>query len=254
MTPLCPPHRFGFPHFLRNFRFICPMRERLLGYGSRRAFAPARLSRRPSGTVCYRLRKPHHTGQTEVVFEPVAFLRRLAALVPPARQNQVRYFGLLASRANDHHRLVDLAPRSVGVADPVADADPAATPPRGYRTRWAALLARVFGHQALVCPQCQGSRTILAAITEPEPICTILTHLGLPTDVPGRPTRLRDEEPGRLRPTGASGAQSARARGAGAPPPDLTARGGSRYARHLVHLDRVKPSGRDRHRSGLRLE
>jgi hypothetical protein len=46
------------------------------------------------------------------------------------------------------------------------------------------LLARVFGRQALVCPQCQGGRTILAAITEPEPIRTILTHLGLAADVP----------------------------------------------------------------------
>ena len=57
--------------------------ERLLRHASRPAFAPARLSRRPSGKLCYRLRKPYHTGQTEVVFEPVAFLRRLAALVPP---------------------------------------------------------------------------------------------------------------------------------------------------------------------------
>ena len=34
---------------------------------------------------------PDGTGQTEVVLEPVAFLRRLAVLVPPARQNQVGY-------------------------------------------------------------------------------------------------------------------------------------------------------------------
>jgi hypothetical protein len=166
--------------------------ERLLRYAARPALAAKRLSRRPSGKVCYRLRRPYYTGQTEVVFEPVAFLRRLAALVPPARQNQVRYFGLLASQANDHHRLLDLAPRSVAhdhdldhdVADPHADADPAAAPARGYRMRWAALLARVFGHQVLVCPHCQGPRTILAAVTEPEPIRAILTHLGLATDVP----------------------------------------------------------------------
>jgi hypothetical protein len=164
--------------------------ERLLRYAARPALAAKRLSRRPSGKVCYRLRRPYYTGQTEVVFEPVAFLRRLAALVPPARQNQVRYFGLLASQANDHHRLLDLAPRSVAhdldhdVADPHADADPAAAPARGYRMRWAALLARVFGHQVLICPHCQGPRTILAAVTEPEPIRAILTHLGLATDVP----------------------------------------------------------------------
>ena len=52
------------------------------------AFAHKRLSLTPSGKVSYRLRKPYYTGQTEVVLEPVAFLRRLAALVPPRGQHQ----------------------------------------------------------------------------------------------------------------------------------------------------------------------
>jgi len=106
-------------------------------------------------------RHPHGTGQTEVVFEPVAFLRRLAARVPPARQHQVRYFGRLASHANDHHRLVDLAHRAVdaAVADPDAGADPAAAQPRRYRTRWAALLARGFDRQTDCSRRRAGDRS-----------------------------------------------------------------------------------------------
>ena len=59
--------------------------ERMLRYAARPAFAQKRLRLLPSGKVCYRLRRPYYTGQTEVVLEPVAFLRRLACLIPPPR-------------------------------------------------------------------------------------------------------------------------------------------------------------------------
>ncbi|MSP26596.1 MAG: hypothetical protein EXR75_15895, partial [Myxococcales bacterium] len=46
-----------------------PALERLLRYAARPAFSHKRLSRTPSGKVCYRLPKPYYTGQTEVVLE-----------------------------------------------------------------------------------------------------------------------------------------------------------------------------------------
>jgi hypothetical protein len=39
------------------------------------------------------------SGQTHLVLSPLAFLRRLAALVPPPRANLVRYFGVFAPNA-----------------------------------------------------------------------------------------------------------------------------------------------------------
>lgn len=170
--------------------------ERLLRYGGRPALAHKRLSLTAAGKVCYRLRKPYYTGQTEVVLEPVVFLRRLAALVPPARQNQVRYYGLLAAQARDRDRLLALVPRgdgdrgaddagAHGAGTDVVSED--AAEPRsggGYRMRWAQLLARVFGHQVLTCPTCGQARTIIAAITERDVAAKLLAHLGLPTDVP----------------------------------------------------------------------
>ncbi len=63
--------------------------------------------------------------------------------------------------------------------------DDTAAPPRSrYRQAWARLLARVFEHQVLVCPTCQGPRKIIAAITDTAVAATILQHLGLPTDLP----------------------------------------------------------------------
>jgi hypothetical protein len=141
------------------------------------------------------------------VLEPVAFLRRLAALVPPARQNQVRDYGLLAAQAHDRERLVALVPNAGGDSAPDdagADGDSApddagtdgpgaerasadAVESRscaGYRLRWAQLLARVFGHQVLLCPSCGQTRAIIAAITERDVADKLLAHLGLPTAVP----------------------------------------------------------------------
>ena len=36
----------------------------------------------------------------------------------------------------------------------------------------------------LVCPHCKGDRRIIAAITMRDTAASILTHLGLPTDIP----------------------------------------------------------------------
>lgn len=175
--------------------------ERLLRYASRPPLAQRRLSLDAAGRVRYRLRRPYYTGQTELVLEPVDFLRKLAALVPPPRQNQIRFYGLLAPQAHDRERFEQLMPVPPGPTDELADdraADPhgtgaataTATEPQASahraasRQRWATLLKRVFQTDALVCPTCQGPRRILAAITERDPIHQILTGLGLSTDVP----------------------------------------------------------------------
>ena len=146
----------------------------------------------PSGKISYKLRKPYFTGQTEVVLEPVAFLRRLAALVPPARQNQIRYYGLLASQAADRPKLLALCEEPGDAPPPVASAEAAVcdesepaeepTVKTASRRSWAALLKRVFQNDVLVCPSCGGDRKIIAAITERDAIVKILEHLHLPSD------------------------------------------------------------------------
>jgi hypothetical protein len=109
--------------------------ERLCRYGLRPPFAADRLSIDPDGRVRYRLRKPWPTrngGQRhELVLDPVDFLRRLAALVPPPYFNTVRYHGIFASRNRLHRRLPRPWPRSPETATPAeasATADPRPRP------------------------------------------------------------------------------------------------------------------------------
>lgn len=93
-----------------------PGLERLCRYGLRPPFAAERLSILPDGRIQYDLPKPWTTRDGrrthELILEPIDFMRRLAALVPPPYFNTVRYHGVLASRNKLHQRL-PLPPPSI---------------------------------------------------------------------------------------------------------------------------------------------
>lgn len=62
--------------------------ERLCRYISRPAVSEARLSLTPGGLVRYQLKTPYRDGTTHVLFEPLDFIARLAALAAQtARQS-----------------------------------------------------------------------------------------------------------------------------------------------------------------------
>jgi hypothetical protein len=67
------------------------MAERLCRYVSRPAIAAERLSLTPQGDVHFCLKTPYRDGTTHIVLEPLDFMARLAALVPPPRVHQTRY-------------------------------------------------------------------------------------------------------------------------------------------------------------------
>ena len=71
-------------------------RERLCRYIARPAVAVPRLSLSSTGKVVYSLKTPYRDGTTQVAFDPVDFIARLAALVPKLRVNLTRYHGVLA--------------------------------------------------------------------------------------------------------------------------------------------------------------
>ena len=62
----------------------------------RPAVAVPRLSLSSTGKVLYTLKTPYRDGTTQVAFEPVDFIARLAALVPKPRVNLTRFHGVLA--------------------------------------------------------------------------------------------------------------------------------------------------------------
>ncbi len=70
--------------------------ERLARYVSRPPVSIERLALTAQGQVRYRLKTPYRDGTTHIVLEPVDFMARLAALVPPPRVHLTRYHGVFA--------------------------------------------------------------------------------------------------------------------------------------------------------------
>jgi hypothetical protein len=59
-----------------------------------------------TGKVIYGFRRPFRDGSTHVVLDPLSFLSRLAALVPPPRMHLVTYHGVLAPSARRREEIV----------------------------------------------------------------------------------------------------------------------------------------------------
>ena len=75
---------------------------------------------------------------------PVAFLRRLAALIPPPRQNQTRSHGVLAAHAKLRAAVTALVPGNLGPAPHAHHAELARPArPNPSRLPWPALILAV---------------------------------------------------------------------------------------------------------------
>ena len=94
--------------------------ERLCRYISRPAVSEKRLSLTPNGHVRYQLKTPYRDGTTYVIFEPLDFIARLAALVPKPRVNLTRFHGVFAPNSK-HRAAVTPAKRGKGNKARTAD-------------------------------------------------------------------------------------------------------------------------------------
>jgi hypothetical protein len=176
--------------------------RRAIRYGLRPPLSQKRLSLTPDGKVRLKLRKPLASGRTHLLFEPLQFLRRLAASIPRPRQNLLRFHGLFAPHASCRPAvtaLVDsqqrpqpsapqlpLLPLQPSDTSPVRNGQPNAPKPvpKPYRRPWAELLAHVFDHDVLRCPRCDGRMVPLQTVKDPAVIRTILDYLNLPNTLP----------------------------------------------------------------------
>jgi hypothetical protein len=151
--------------------------ERLCRYISRPAVSKKRLSLTPNGNIRYQLKTPYRDGTTHVIFQPLDFIARLAALVPKPRVNLTRFHGVFAPNSK-HRALVTPAKRGKG-AKPKASAEQQESMPvqRRAAMTWAQRLKRVFGIDIETCPTCGGAVRIIACIEDPAVIKTILNHL-----------------------------------------------------------------------------
>ena len=150
--------------------------ERLCRYVARPAVAETRLSLAHDGRVRYQLKTPYRDGTTHVIFEPLDFIARLAALVPKPRVNLVRFHGVFAPNSRDRVTITP-AGRGKGAKRQCNDNAERTAVERRAAMTWAQRLKRVFKLDVTVCSHCHGPVKVIASIEDPAVIKTILSHL-----------------------------------------------------------------------------
>ena len=157
--------------------------ERVCRYVLRPPFAQERLRLRSDGRVALELKTAWHDGTRELVFEPLEFLERLAAMTPRPETNLLICHGVLAPRARWRERAVGYGHVAPG---PTASTAPLATGPESTKAKssprawsWAALMHRAFAIDVLACRNCGGRLRLIATLHDPAVIRKILAHLGM---------------------------------------------------------------------------
>ncbi len=155
--------------------------ERLCRYVLPPPFAQERLRLRSDGRVALELKMAWRDGTRELVFEPLEFLERLAAMTPRPETNLLICHGLLAARARWRERVV-----AYGRVEPALTAPPLAAGPddAGVKSTarawsWAALMHRAFAIDVLACAHCGGRLRLIATLHDPAVIRKLLAHLGM---------------------------------------------------------------------------
>jgi hypothetical protein len=142
----------------------------------------------PDGRIALELKTPWFDGTTRILYEPLDFLSKLAALVPRPHKNLIVYHGVISPHARLRQRVVAYG-REPSAAEP-APAAAGAVVPKHKRAQWLELMRRAFGYDLLHCPSCGGKMVLLACIMQRALITKILSHLGLPMEAP-RPAKAR---------------------------------------------------------------
>ncbi len=151
--------------------------ERLCRYISRPAVSEKRLSLTSGGNVRYQLKTPYRDGTTHVIFEPLDFIARLAALVPKPRVNLTRFHGVFAPNSQYRVRVTPAKRGKGGKRLSKGDSDEPTAAERRASMSWAQRLKRVFNIDIETCQACGGAVKIIACIEDPVVIEKILTHL-----------------------------------------------------------------------------
>jgi len=181
-APLCFAARGFSLHAATTVQAHDPAgRERLCRYVSRPPLAYGRLQRLDTERLSFTLKTAWDDGTYQIVVSPHELIEKLAALVPPPRLHLIRYHGVLAPNAADRALIVPTPTATDGPAEKVTEATPAS---RLQRLSWAALLARVFQVDAMVCPDCGGRMRWVAVLTDQHSIRDYLTGVGLPAEPP----------------------------------------------------------------------
>ena len=146
--------------------------ERLCRYISRPAVSTHRISIMPDGKISYELKTPYRNGTTHIIFEPLDFISKLAALVPVPRVNLTRFHGIFAP--NSKHR-ASITPNQNDTKKTAVDYVQTKSEKRAAMT-WAQRLKRAFNIDIETCEACGSAVKIIACIDDPVIIKKILQH------------------------------------------------------------------------------
>ncbi len=155
--------------------------ERLCRYVTRPAICLERLTVRADDQIQYELKNPFRDATTHILFSPLDFLSKLAALVPRPRHNLVRYHGIFAPNSKMRKLIVPKSSKSVkrkGDSKTHKSVEEATSHDELIAPlSWAQRLKRVFNIDISLCPLCGGTMRVIADITDPDIIQMILDHI-----------------------------------------------------------------------------
>jgi hypothetical protein len=145
--------------------------EHLCRYLLRPPLAQDRLHLRADGRMAVTLKRACRDGTTRLVFEPLEFLVKLAALTPRPEINLILYHGVLAPHARWRAQVVGYgraaseiaAPGSVSSGSGRAGAQGRRRP---RNSTWTGLMRRAFAIDVLACPRCGGRLRVVGAVED----------------------------------------------------------------------------------------
>jgi hypothetical protein len=167
--------------------------ERLCRYVARPPLSQKRLEVVADGRVKYGFRHAWRDGTCAVLLDPLDFLARLAALIPPPRFHMLRYHGVRAAHAKVRATVVPgppaeaPEPTQLGLLFDGETTGPATEAKRGSRHPWAWLLQRVFAIDVTVCRRCRGAMRLVKIINDSDEVARALAEAGLGPRPPPRP-------------------------------------------------------------------
>lgn len=176
--------------------------ERLCRYVLRPPLAVDRIERLEDGRVRVGMKRVWSDGTGAIELSALELCEKLAAIVPPARANQVLYAGVLAGNAAWRAEVVPKVPSSTE-AEREARASLRLVKRAAKRGRvkvaddappgWAELLRRVFGVDGWACPDC-GKRMRLRTVVVGSPASTTIVTGLLRSTGPPAPRRGGDDQ------------------------------------------------------------
>jgi len=109
-----------------------------------------------------------------VIFEPLDFIAKLAALVPKPKVNLTRFHGVFAH--NSKHR-VDVTPAKRGKGRTRKENQDKPPEQRHRAMTWAQCLKRVFNIDVSVSPTCGGDYRVIACVENQAAIDLPVTYV-----------------------------------------------------------------------------